>query len=486
MSVISEDAGVWVRVSSGGQDEENQVPDVEKHCTARGYRITKRYELNDKSASKGEQQEKLDEMLDDMRHGVIKVHVCWHSDRIERRGPEYVFRLLAQVRDAGGRIESTKEPLFGATDMSGEAVTALGAVISHQYSVHLAEQVKIAHDRIKANGAIGPGGKPWGYEITGDKYNKEFTPTDLCREYVPQIFQHCINGDSCRTIAEWLDSEGVPPKRGAKWHEGSVLKILHNMVYAGRWQNEEKTETVARCEAVVSMDVWERAQLALKTRPKRGPVNKDNRPVLANLKCARCADRDIDSPMFRIRLKSRSGRYYYYYRCTGRGPKRKGCGNMVPFEATEFIVAVRVGMNSTEPYRIKTWTEGQNWDAEISEVKQDIREAVEAERFEEMPPLQAKLADLRSRESVPGHYDYEETGQTVGEYFYGLDTDGRREYLKSRDIRVEKVVAEWGVGDRKGQLLRIVLDGVDIGTTAITHELTEWITSDVGGTPPIR
>jgi DNA invertase Pin-like site-specific DNA recombinase len=174
-------AGIWVRVSTGGQDEANQVPDIERHCVAHGYTIAERYELNDKSASMGQQQAKLDEMLDDMRDGTITVLVCWHSDRLERRGPEYVFRLLAQARDAGGRIESVQEPLFGAEDMSGEAMTALGAVISHQYSVHLGEQVRLAHARIKANGAVGPGGTPWGYRIMGEKYSKQLVPTDLCR-----------------------------------------------------------------------------------------------------------------------------------------------------------------------------------------------------------------------------------------------------------------------------------------------------------------
>ena len=116
----------------------------------------------------GEQQAKLDEMLADMRDGKIKVLVCWHSDRLERRGPEYVFRLLSRVRDAGGRIESTKEPLFGATDMSGEALTALGAVISHQYSVHLAEQVGIAQARIRDNNGVLTC-LPWGYRAEGPK-----------------------------------------------------------------------------------------------------------------------------------------------------------------------------------------------------------------------------------------------------------------------------------------------------------------------------
>jgi DNA invertase Pin-like site-specific DNA recombinase len=454
MTTANEPAGIWVRVSTGGQDEANQVPDIERHCAAHGYSVTRRYELNDKSASKGEQQEKLVEMLSDMRDGTIKVLVCWHSDRLERRGPEYVFRLLAQVRDADGRIESTKEPLFGAEDMSGEAMTALGSVIAHQYSVHLGEQVKLAHDRIRANGGVGPGGIPWGYKAVGPKYSKKLIPTDLCRTYAPEIFARCIAGDSCRTIAAWLDAEGVPPKRGAMWNEGSVRKLIHNRVYAGRWQNEAKTATLTRCEAVIVTDTFDRANDALKHREHRGPVNKDNRPLLANLRCARCED----SPMFRIRLKSRSGKYYFYYRCAGRGAQRKGCGNMVPYDLTDDIVRLIVIVLTNQPYRTRYWVEGKNWDPEISDVKQEMREAVEAEQFVRLAELHAKLTDLRGYEVTKGHWEYEDTGITAGEYFHSLDFDRQREYLKTRDIRVEKVPKRDGVPG-----IRLVMDGEDYG-----------------------
>ena len=50
-------AGTLIRVSSGGQDEANQEPDVERYCAGRGYRAVKSYVLHDKSAFKGEQQE---------------------------------------------------------------------------------------------------------------------------------------------------------------------------------------------------------------------------------------------------------------------------------------------------------------------------------------------------------------------------------------------------------------------------------------------
>ena len=72
----NESAGIWIRVSSGGQDEANQLPDIERHCTAQGYSVERRYELHDRSASKGEQQAKLDAMISDMREGTIKVLVA--------------------------------------------------------------------------------------------------------------------------------------------------------------------------------------------------------------------------------------------------------------------------------------------------------------------------------------------------------------------------------------------------------------------------
>lgn len=423
-------AGVWVRVSTADQSEASQVPDIERHCQAKGYAITQRYTLNDKSASKGEQQAKLDEMLTDMRDGLINVLVCWHSDRIERRGPEALFRLLRQIKDAGGKIESTKEPLLGTEDLSGEAITAINAVIAHQESVQKSERQRISVQALKANGAI-YGNVPWGFTIVGEKYSKTLVPTDLCREVVPQIFARCIAGDSLRTIAAWLDSEGIPTPRGnTRWSESSVRWIIKRRAYAGRLQTRNG-ETIARCEAVIPATVFDNANAMLKTRPKRGPTS--NQPsMLAKLKCARCG-----TPMYRIR----AGTYgqYLRYRCAGTGAQRKGCGNMIPLDRLDNMVIVRMLAWHSDPYQTREWVEGENWEEAIAEVKQDIRELYEAERWDELPPLQEKLAELRSRESQPGHYVMHDTDKSIGQHFYDLDDAGRRAYLAECDIRAEKL-----------------------------------------------
>ena len=244
------------------------------------------------------------------------------------------------------------------------------------------------------------------------------------------------------------------------------------MTYAGRRQDEGPADakgkptrkhkrTVMRCEPVVSMDTWKRANEALHMASRRGPgVHRalPDRPLLARLRCARCAD----SPMYRIK----AGDGKYYYRCAGRAPQRKGCGNMVPLAQTETIVAVRVFMTSEEPYRTRQWIEGINWDAEIEDLKQSLSELAQEmpdDYAERHAALMADLAAYRwknEHEAVDGHWEYTDTGMTVGEHFDSLDATGQREYLKSRDIRVEKATPD-DPGATRG--LRVVIDSEDHG-----------------------
>lgn len=453
---VGQSAGIWFRVSAGGQDETNQEPDILRHCAAQGYRIECRYELRDRSASKGEQQAKLDEMLADMREGTIKVLVCWHSDRLERRGPEYMFRLLAQVKDAGGRIESIKEPMLGTADLSGEALTALNSVIAHQYSVHLGEQVKIGLDATKGNNAVYTC-LPWGYaKPTGPRRNKVTSPTDECREYWPQVLQRCIDGDSCRMIAVWLDSEGVKPINGGNWDEGVVRRLIRNAVYCGRRLGWANAAPLLKDEAVVTVDLWVRANEALRNRPKRGPKStrvNPIKPMLAKVTCARCG-----SPMYRIHAGSRD-RDNYYYRCAGSGPQRKGCGNMVPLDRLERMVAVRMLAWNDQPYQTREWIEGENWDVEIADIRQEIQtldpESEEDEAQREI--LKAELRDYRSRSVIPGHWERADvlnadgSVMTIGMHFFDLDKEGRREYLTTHEISAERMACCGGV--------RVVIDG---------------------------
>jgi DNA invertase Pin-like site-specific DNA recombinase len=444
--------GAWLRVSSDKQDEQNQTDAVINYCIAHRYWVTRWYVVHAKSAYKGEHQKDLDEAVTHMRHGAIRILVIWHSDRIERRHDHGKSKTLpdtlAEFADAGGRVESVQEPQLGQLDFGGQVATYIASLVNNEKSKHLSAQVQLAHDVIRANGAYGPGPLCWGYRIVGEKKHKTIIPTDLCCEVVPRVFQACIDGYSVLEIAEGLDRMGVKTMRGGAWNEVSVWHMLRNMIYAGRRLNSAGV-TVMRCEAVITMDTFRRAQDALKNRQKRGPKNNLTKPLLAKLLCARCED----SPMYRISIPARSSRKepYLYYRCTGRGPRRKGCGNMVLVDAADKAVVSRFLIWDDSPHQIQTWVEGRNWDAEISELTQGIQELSKDPTAEEwaarMAELGAQVVEYtrlnETREK--GHYEYTDVlnpdglVMTKGQYFHDLDLQGRRKYLETHDIRAEKL-----------------------------------------------
>jgi DNA invertase Pin-like site-specific DNA recombinase len=499
-----EPAGIWLRVSSGKQDEALQLPQVLKHCADKGYRPAKWYVIHGKSAYHGKHQKDLDQALEDMRHGEIAVLTIWHSDRLERRPGKALLDVLAEVSDAGGRVESVQEPTLGQTDFGSQVMTFIAGLNNYDKSKHIAEQVQLAYDQIRANGGT-VSRAPWGYITEGPKLNRRLVPTDTCRTYVPLIFQRCIDGDSCRTIARWLDAEHVPTTTGKLWHEGSVRDLIRNGTYAGRRMRRaakgDKSRTRITFQdcpeaAVIDMDTWQRANDALKTRDKRGPDSPRTdtaKPLLAKLRCLRCG-----SPMYRHQnwhSGNPSGRYTY--RCFGKAPQRKGCGNLVPLAETELIVGGVLFVTSTEPYRIKTWVKGENWDAQIADTVQSIHELdpLDDDYFERHAALVEQLRDYRHKndhEAIPGHMDEVEICQecegaylktceavghhkeTEGEHFHRLDPAEQREFLKGYDIRAETASIGSSIG------IHLVIDDVDYGVYSVWQEedrllLDEWL-----------
>jgi DNA invertase Pin-like site-specific DNA recombinase len=459
--------GAWIRVSGDKQDEEIQVNGIVKYCIQRKYWIVRWYVVHAKSAFKGEHQKDLDKAVEDMRHGLTEILVIAHSNRIERRenregkpdiGTE-LLNTLAEFVDAGGKVESVEEPSLGLLDMGSRITTYLTGLINTEKSKTIRRETKRAYDTIDGNHGVRnrvPG--VW-YTYEGPKYDKHPVPTQLCRDYWPEVLKRCIAGDSAVKIAAWLDSEGVRTQKGRKWNQGTILHLIHNPIFCGRrlgWENAP----LLKDEAVVHVDLWTKAQEVLETRPKRGPIVETNKPMLAKLRCPRCG-----SPMYRKKIGGRISRRYAY-RCEGQGPQRKGCGNLVEYERLEMRVVVNMLTRNNKPYQIRDWIPGTNWDAEIADALKSLQALNPVklgldEYNRRHAELMTQLADFQwknENEATSGHWEYidvlndDGTVMTEGQHFFGLDRDGRRDYLlKDHDITAERVAT--------GDGIRLVIDG---------------------------
>src|SRR5690349_17986838 len=107
--MAAEKAGRWLRVSTTGQDEASQVPDVDKWCETRSYDVAHTYTVHGGSAFKG--NAKFDrewaKVLADFKAGRITVLVVWKSDRLDRK--LNMLNMIAEVVKVGGRMEFVTE-----------------------------------------------------------------------------------------------------------------------------------------------------------------------------------------------------------------------------------------------------------------------------------------------------------------------------------------------------------------------------------------
>ncbi|HEY2578417.1 MAG TPA: recombinase family protein [Streptosporangiaceae bacterium] len=470
---MAEQAGIWQRVSTGGQDEASQLPDLIKWCDSHSYEydLDERYVLHGKSASKGRQDAYLDRVIRDMEDGKITVLVVWQSSRIERRGAYSVFDLARRVREAGGRIEYVKDAYLNDANEMSDVMLALAATKDRQKSRDISEQVTAKQAALRAAGSV-VGRAPWGYRIvcrdfpgcTGLRcgHVKVLTPTDIGRKYIPLIFERVIAGDSLRTIAAWLTAEGVPTNSGnAVWHEGFIgNRLIKNRTYMGQRPNAGLLET----EALVSPTTWQQANasLASRIRPGRGTV-VHVKPLVSSI-CGACYGEIRDgcpsgkSPMYRVSIQYADGKRAFY-RCTGHGPQRKGCG--APMLAVDVLDAMvtDVMLDDGEKHEERVFAAGDDKSDEIMRLREigavamrkgDYNAATDAMRkatqiedankdrvqpgwtWQYVGPC-ADVADevLLENHELCGH-------QTEGDYYASLSGDERREYLRQFEIRAER------------------------------------------------
>lgn len=451
-------AGTLIRVSSGNQDEQNQVPDVDGYTASHGYRAVKgqRYVLHDKSAYKGEQQETLDKIVAAMQAGIIKVLVVWHSDRLDRRGVRQALTFLWQVEDAGGRVESVKEGLLDERNLS----TIINAHMNNQKSAHLAEQVQIAYNRIRENRAF-QGVAPFGYEITGSKYDKRLVIVEGLRLVVADIFRRVIAGESLAEVCNWLDTLKV--KRSNRktehyakgevtpWWPAMLQRLIRHPAYAGTYSVKHYDGSLGKvtiyrhkCEPIVSTRIQRQAIEALANREKRGAkADPANAAMLRGvILCAQCDD----SPMYRTNLKI-NGRAdsprRLHYRCWGRGRHdlRRSCGNTVPMDLADAAVDKIMAGSFDCPIVRYELVKGHDWAEEIKAVKDEIsqlgaEDLADDEYDRRLKELRAERDRLGALPADDDKLERVETDEFYSDVYAALQRHERGAWLASHKFRV--------------------------------------------------
>jgi len=446
-----ERAARFFRVSSDGQDERHQFGEVDGHCEERGYQVVKTFRLHDVSASKGEQEPALEEMLEDIRNGAYTVVVLAHSSRLDRRDPDIAMLYSLLVRKAGGRVESVREPEFGKATLSGRMLTILAQEQNHDYTKTLRDNVLAAMATVAANGALW-GKPPWGFTSEGPKRNRRLVATSEARTYVPQIFARVTAGQSLAAVAKWLESEGVKPMgvkkeenadgtpvtrgKSGQWHARTIGAMIRNPTYMGMRISADG-QTVTECKALVNAAVWEAAGKRLDAKPYRGTIVHENRCYLsAASRCYYCG-----GPMYKIMTRGKKGEpRIAQLRCSGTGAHRTSCmspANLVPLSTAETLADDVLGSLHQSTLTITTVPgNGPAIAAELARIEFRRRQVAMSglgwdQLEQELARLRQEWETVNATKRTPDHREITPTGESYGQWWRRMSVDERADFLRS-------------------------------------------------------
>jgi DNA invertase Pin-like site-specific DNA recombinase len=148
-------AAVWLRVSTGHQDSDNQVPDVDQFAAHHGYEVAQTYTVSDSAWKNGggaAYKKTLQRALDDAWAGKFSVLIVWALDRIVRNGAEEALRIFRQFNDRGCTVVSVKESWLNGSPEVQEILIAFGGWMAKRESDRRSERIRAGLARRRAEG----------------------------------------------------------------------------------------------------------------------------------------------------------------------------------------------------------------------------------------------------------------------------------------------------------------------------------------------
>lgn len=148
-------AAIWLRVSTGEQHVENQLPDLQGWAERRGWEVVKTYQLEESAWHQGYLRT-LSEVVNDARHGLFTILLVWALDRLSREGPQATLEIVNRLEKMHCHVYSYQEAWTEVQGEMRELLLAIAGWIARQESVRRSERTKAGMARARAAGhAIG-------------------------------------------------------------------------------------------------------------------------------------------------------------------------------------------------------------------------------------------------------------------------------------------------------------------------------------------
>jgi DNA invertase Pin-like site-specific DNA recombinase len=220
----------YPRVSTRGQVRAdislpNQDREIRAWARRNGHRIVGMFPEGRSGALDLEDRVALSAAVDVIAAGKAEGLVCYSLDRLAREITVQEAILAKVWAEAGGRVFTTDQGEVLRDDPDDPMRTAMRKMAGVMYE--LDRRLVVARlrrgRRLKAErGGFAGGGIRYGLTTQ----DKQLVPDRAERDVARRIRRMHQDGRSIRAIADQLNAEQIPAKRGGKWHPTTVARVL--------------------------------------------------------------------------------------------------------------------------------------------------------------------------------------------------------------------------------------------------------------------
>lgn len=445
-------AAVYARISLDQEGNalgvKRQLADCHRLADELGWVVAEEYVDNDVSAFSGARRPNYERMLADISEGTRDAVLVYHLDRLTRR-PIELERFVEVVTAAGMthvRFVSGGDLDLGTGD--GLLVARMLAAVAANESASKSRRVRRKMEEAASQGRPhGGSNRPFGY--CDDKITIRPDEAEVIRALVARY----LAGESARSLALWLQEEGVATVRGNPWRVPTVSAIIRSPRIAGLREHRGQVIGPAIWEPIITEA--DRAKVLARAAERAVSGRRAPRRYLLSgmLRCGRCGHTLVSAARETARR----------YVCPG-GPDQPGCGRLtIVAPPVEELIAAAVLYRLDTPELADTLAGRAAADADTAA----LAEAVGQDRaqLDELAELYAARA-IPAREWLAARNPIESRIRDAEKRLARLTNS---EALAALVGNGEHLRAQWaGLNlDRQHSIVRAVLDHAVIAPGAV-------------------
>ncbi len=321
-------AAIYARISSDQDGTslgvQRQLEDCRKLADQLGWTVADEYVDNDLSAYGSKRRPEYQRMLTDLAEGVRDAVIVLHADRLTRK-PRELEDLLDVLTAA--KVRQVRFVAGGDLDIgTGDGLMLLRVLLAVAAAESATKSRRVKRKMLQnaeAGLPHGGHGRPFGY----DQDKVTVLPAEA--QIIRDLADRYLAGESLRSLAGWLEGQGVKTARGGVWRSPTIRQMLRSARIAGLREHDGQVLGPAVWEAIITERTRDRLLARMQEQKVSGRRSPRRYLLSGLLRCHQCSSTMYSAA--RVDGPAPIRRYV----CAS-GPDHGGCGgtmvNAAPVE----------------------------------------------------------------------------------------------------------------------------------------------------------